>query len=44
MASHTTGADELKNLAKKGIDISHATIYMPVSYLSAGRNFSATTR
>ena len=28
----TTGADELKHLEKKGIDISHATIYMPVSY------------
>jgi SAM-dependent methyltransferase len=29
---NTTGADELKQLEKKGIDISHATIYMPVSY------------
>ncbi len=29
---HTTGADELKKLDKRGIDISHATIYMPVSY------------
>lgn len=29
---HTTGADELEQLEKKGIDISHATIYMPVSY------------
>ncbi len=29
---NTTGADELKNLEEKGIDISHATIYMPVSY------------
>jgi SAM-dependent methyltransferase len=29
---HTTGADELKIMEKKGIDISHATIYMPVSY------------
>lgn len=28
----TTGADELKSLEKKGIDIEHATIYMPVSY------------
>ncbi len=28
----TTGADELKNLENKGIDITHATIYMPVSY------------
>ncbi len=29
---NTTGADELKKLKKKGIDITHATIYMPVSY------------
>ncbi|MBC7867930.1 MAG: class I SAM-dependent methyltransferase [Gloeobacteraceae cyanobacterium ES-bin-316] len=31
-AIHTTGADELKQLDKKGIDIEHATIYMPASY------------
>lgn len=29
----TTGADELKNLSKEGVDISHATMYMPISYL-----------
>ncbi len=29
---NTTGADELKKLENKGIDITHATIYMPVSY------------
>ena len=29
---NTTGADELKQLEAKGIDITHATIYMPVSY------------
>lgn len=29
---NTTGADELQSLAKLGIDITHATIYMPVSY------------
>lgn len=29
---NTTGADELKKLGRSGIDISHATIYMPVSY------------
>ncbi len=29
---NTTGADELKKLEDKGIDITHATIYMPVSY------------
>ncbi len=29
---NTTGADSLKSLEKKGIDITHATIYMPVSY------------
>jgi len=28
----TTGADELKKLEDKGIDITHATVYMPVSY------------
>ncbi len=28
----TTGADELKKLTKTGVDTSHATIYMPVSY------------
>jgi SAM-dependent methyltransferase len=29
----TTGADELKSLSKKGVDTSHATMYMPISYL-----------
>lgn len=29
---NTTGADELYKLEELGIDISHATIYMPVSY------------
>jgi SAM-dependent methyltransferase len=29
---NTTGADELEKLAAKGVDISHATMYMPVSY------------
>ena len=29
---NTTGADELKKQEDKGIDITHATIYMPVSY------------
>jgi SAM-dependent methyltransferase len=28
----TTGADELQSLEKKGIEIDHATIYMPASY------------
>lgn len=28
----TTGADDLKTLKSKGIDISHSTIYMPVTY------------
>ncbi len=28
----STGADELKSIERKGIDISHATIYMPASY------------
>ena len=30
---NTTGADELGSLAKKGVDTSHATIYMPISYV-----------
>lgn len=30
---HTTGSDELKNTAASGVDISHATVYMPASYL-----------
>ena len=29
---HSTGADELAHLEKKGIDIEHSTIYMPASY------------
>jgi len=29
---NTTGADELNDLDEMGIDITHATIYMPVSY------------
>ncbi|MFI5154456.1 MAG: class I SAM-dependent methyltransferase [Chitinophagales bacterium] len=29
---HTIGEDELKGLKKRGIDISHATMYMPVNY------------
>ena len=29
---NTTGADELNNLDELGIDIEHATIYMPASY------------
>jgi len=29
---NTTGADELIKLEEMGIDVSHATIYMPVSY------------
>ncbi len=29
---NSTGADELLDLEEKGIDISHATIYMPASY------------
>jgi SAM-dependent methyltransferase len=29
---HTTGFDELEKVKEKGIDISHATFYMPVNY------------
>src|ERR1700733_6284279 len=28
----TIGADDLKSLEKKGVDISHATMYMPVNF------------
>lgn len=30
---HTTGSDELKKTKAAGVDISHATVYMPASYL-----------
>ena len=30
---NTTGSDELKKTAAAGVDISHATVYMPASYL-----------
>ena len=30
---HTTGSDELKKTEATGVDISHATVYMPASYL-----------
>jgi SAM-dependent methyltransferase len=36
---NTTGADELYKLEKQGIDISHATIYMPVSYILLEETF-----
>ena len=36
---NTTGFDELKKLQKKGIDISHATMYMPVSYYLLNKAF-----
>src|SRR5580765_7878987 len=29
---NTSGFDELQHLQKKGIDITHSTIYMPVNY------------
>jgi len=32
-AIHTTGSDELKKTKAAGVDISHATVYMPASYL-----------
>ena len=37
----TTGFDKLKSLAAKGIDTSHATIYMPASYDMLELVFSA---
>lgn len=36
---NTTGIDDLKSLKKNGIDISHATIYMPVSYAIIENSF-----
>ena len=36
----TTGADDLQKLEAKGIDISHATIYMPASYDMLDKLFS----
>lgn len=39
---HTTGADELESLRKKGIDTSHSTIYMPASYDLLETFFSET--
>jgi hypothetical protein len=30
---NTTGSDELKGTAAAGVDISHATLYMPANYL-----------
>lgn len=32
-AIHTTGSDELKKIQQQGVDISHATVYMPASYI-----------
>jgi SAM-dependent methyltransferase len=40
---NTTGADELIKLEEMGIDISHATIYMPVSYYLLEEIFSQLT-
>jgi 16S rRNA G966 N2-methylase RsmD len=36
---NTTGYDDLKKLEKEGTDISHATIYMPVSYYLLSKSF-----
>ncbi|MEP6674399.1 MAG: class I SAM-dependent methyltransferase [Ferruginibacter sp.] len=38
----TTGADELKQLEKKGVDIDHSTIYMPANYKMLEELFTAT--
>ena len=35
----TTGADELKDLKKQGVDISHATVYMPSTYFQLEEMF-----
>lgn len=40
----STGADDLKSLAKKGIDTGHATIYMPVSFVLLEKLFERLGR
>ena len=37
----TIGYDDLKSLEEKGIDISHATMYMPANYFGLDRIFDA---
>jgi len=37
---NTTGADELKKMEAKGIDISHATVYMPTTYFQLEEIFT----
>lgn len=37
---NTTGADELKSLKAEGINITHSTIYMPVTYMVIENAFS----
>lgn len=36
---NTTGFDQLKKLKESGVDISHATLYMPVSYYLLSKAF-----
>jgi len=40
----TIGEDELKSLKEKGVDISHATMYMPVSYYVLERLLKETIK
>ncbi len=41
---NTTGANELKSMEKQGIDISHATVYMPVTYFQLEEIFRELPR
>jgi SAM-dependent methyltransferase len=38
---HTTGSDELKKLKAEGVDTSHATVYMPITYFQLEEMFKA---
>lgn len=38
---NTTGSDELKKMKAQGIDISHATVYMPITYFQLEEIFTA---
>ena len=38
---NTTGSDELKKMKAQGIDITHATVYMPITYFQLEEMFSA---
>lgn len=41
---NTTGSDELKSLERKGIDITHASVYMPITYFQLEEIFEVLPR